>query len=79
MRYNSTNFYETATGNCEWTRNGKKVKGRVFGYDTPGALYCESGKGTGVNDTSKAPNKAGDATAGRGECKYKLCVNSNKH
>lgn len=79
MRYNSTNFYEDAGGNCEWTRGGKKVLGRVFGYDAPGTTYCESAKGTGVNDTSKKPNKAGDAMGGRGECSYRFCVNSRKH
>jgi hypothetical protein len=79
MRYNSTNFYETPAGNCEWKAGGKLVKGRTFGYDAPGTIYCETGKGTGVNDTSKTPNKAGDASPGRGECTYKFCVNSRKH
>jgi hypothetical protein len=79
MRYNSTSFYEDAGGNCEWTRGGKKVTGRVFGYDAPGKTFCESAKGTGVNDVSKKPNKAGDAMGGRGECTYRFCVNSGKH
>ena len=79
MRYTSTDFYEDSGGNCEWKAGRKTVKGRVFGYDPPGTVYCESGKGTGVNDTSKTPNKAGDASQGLGECKYKFCVNSGKH
>ncbi len=79
LRYNSTNFYEDPGGNCEWKVGRKTVKGRVFGYDAPGAIYCETGKGTGVNDPSKKPNKAGDASPDRGECKYKFCVNSGKH
>ena len=79
MRYDSTDFYEDAGGNCEWKVGPKTVHGRRYGYDAPGTIFCESTKGTGVNDTSKPPNKAGDAMAGRGECKYKFCVNSAKH
>jgi hypothetical protein len=79
MRYDSTDFYEDPGGNCEWTVGRRKVRGRRYGYDPPGTIYCETRKGSGVNDTTKPPNKAGDTSPDRGECKYKFCVNSAKH
>ncbi len=70
MRYNSNDFYEDPTGNCEWTFEGKTVRGRPFGYEPPGSSYCTSPKGS---------SPAGDAMVGRGECAHHLCVNSRKH
>jgi hypothetical protein len=79
MRYDMTHFYENPNGNCEWKRGGRKVLGKLYGQDPPGMSLCESPRGTGVNDASNPDNKAGDASAGRGECKYKFCLNNKKH
>jgi hypothetical protein len=38
---------------------------------------CTSKTGTGVNDTSKPPNKAGDAT--RGNCASQVCLKNGAH
>ncbi len=70
MRYDMTNFYEDPAGNCQWQHNGKTVHGRRYGTDPPGMTMCDDPKGTGVNDTKKPPNKAGDATLGN--CKNQL-------
>jgi hypothetical protein len=72
MRYDQTNFYEDPAGNCEWQHNGQTVRGRVYGKDLPGMIICDNPRGTGVNDPSKKPNKAGDATVG--DCKHHLCL-----
>jgi hypothetical protein len=79
MRYDMTHFYENPSGNCEWKRGGKTVRGKLYGQDPPGMSICESPRGTGVNDASNPNNKAGDASSGRGECKYKFCLNNKKH
>jgi hypothetical protein len=79
MRYDMTNFYENPAGNCEWKRGGKTVRGKLYGQDPPGMSMCENPRGTGVNDASNPDNKAGDASSGRGECKYKFCLNNKKH
>jgi hypothetical protein len=70
MRYDMTNFYEDKDGNCQWQHNGKTVKGSKYGTDPPGMTMCESADGTGVNDPTKKPNKAGNATLGN--CKSQL-------
>jgi hypothetical protein len=70
MRYDMTNFYEDKDGNCQWQHNGKTVKGSKYGMDPPGMTMCESPDGTGVNDPTKKPDKAGNAT--RGNCKNQL-------
>jgi hypothetical protein len=72
MRYDETNFYEDPAGNCEWQHNGKTVHGSVYGKDLPGMTICDNPRGTGVNDPSKQPNKAGNATVG--DCKHHLCL-----
>lgn len=79
LRYDSTDFCEDPKGNCEWTVGDRRVHGRRYGYDPPGTIYCETAKVSGVNDTSKPPNQAGDPSSGRGECRYRFCVNSSKH
>jgi hypothetical protein len=79
MRYDMTHFYENPAGNCEWKRGGKTVRGKLYGQDPPGMSMCENPRGTGVNDASNPDNKAGDASSGRGECKYKFCLNNKKH
>ena len=77
MRYNSAAFYEYALGRCQWTHNGRTVRGKPYSYDPPGHSYCSDGKGTGVNDTINPDNKAGNAS--KGNCTHQLCVNSLKH
>jgi len=62
MRYDLTNFYEDPKGICTAKHDGATVTLSFFGTDPPGmGKLCTSNKGTGVNDTSKPPNKAGDA------------------
>lgn len=77
MRYNSGNFYEDPGGNCEWKRNGVLKRGSEGHHQAPGTTYCQTKKGTGINDTSNPRNMAGDATFG--ECVFELCINSSKH
>lgn len=78
MRYNSGNFYEDPTGNCEWRRNGVLTRGREGEHQPAGTAYCQRRTGTGVNDPGAKPSPmAGDAT--NGECVFDLCINSNKH
>ncbi len=78
MRYDDANFYENKDGNCHWQHGGATVHGFVYGQDPPGTTLCPSGKGTGVNDPDGL-NKAGDASAGRGECIHKFCLKNSAH
>jgi hypothetical protein len=78
MRYDLTNFYEDPKGVCTAKHNGATVTLSFFGTDPPGVgKLCTSNKGTGVNDTSKPPNKAGDAT--RGNCASQVCLKNGAH
>ena len=80
MRYDVADYYENANGNCQWqNKSGKTVHGFKYGADPPGMTLSASGKGTGVNDTSNPNNKAGNASAGQGECMYKFCLKNSAH
>jgi len=78
MRYDLTNFYEDPKGRCTAKHNGATVTLSFFGTDPPGVgKLCTSNKGTGVNDTSKPPNKAGDADLGN--CASQVCLKNGAH
>jgi hypothetical protein len=78
MRYDLTTFYEDTQGLCIAKHGGKTVTLTRYGQDPPGmGKLCTSKTGTGVNDTSKPPNKAGDAT--RGNCASQLCLKNGAH
>ena len=79
MRYDAADFYENASGNCQWKHGGKTVFGNQFPTEPPGMSMCWSGKGTGVNDTSNPNNQAGDATTGRGDCAHSFCLKNSAH
>ena len=79
MRYDSANFYENSSGNCQWQHGGKTVHGYLYGQDPPGTTMCWSGRGTGVNDPTNPKNKAGDASPGRGDCIHKFCMKNSAH
>src|ERR1017187_939429 len=53
MRYDAADFYENASGNCQWKQGGKTVQGNQFPTEPPGMTVCWSGKGTGVNAGSQ--------------------------
>jgi hypothetical protein len=78
MRYDKTCFYEDPKGICTAKHNGATVTLSFFGTDPPGVgKLCTSNKGTGVNDTSKPPNKAGDADLGN--CASQVCLKNGAH
>ncbi|SPE39690.1 exported hypothetical protein [Candidatus Sulfopaludibacter sp. SbA3] len=78
MRYDKTCFYEDPRGICTAKHNGRTVTLSFFGQDPPGmGKLCTDSKGTGVNDTSKLPNKAGDATIGN--CASQVCLKNGAH
>lgn len=65
MRYDDTDFYLNPKGECT-TRTLTYNRLSLYGQDPPGlGSFCASPAGTGVNDPSRDPPKAGDATLGR--------------
>jgi hypothetical protein len=78
MRYDKTTFYEDPKGICTAKHKGATVTLSFYHEDPPGmGKLCTDNKGTGVNDTSKLPNKAGDADLGN--CASQVCLKNGAH
>lgn len=82
MRYESAWYYERPDGGYRWRDPAAPshfTRGEKYGPpERPGAIFCESRIGTGVNAEGHKPvPKAGDAL--KGNCQAQLCVNDLKH
>jgi hypothetical protein len=74
MRYSDTDFYYNQKGECRGLISGLRVyELSPYGRD-PLALgsFCASRAGTGVNDPSRDPPKAGNAMLGRCAAQIRL-------
>jgi hypothetical protein len=73
MRYSDTDFYYNPKGECRGWSGDALLTLSPYGED-PLALgsFCASPAGTGVNDPSRNPPKAGDATLGRCAAQIRL-------
>ncbi len=87
MRYNVANYYwRPGDPRAVLLRKagdgaGEAIRAVPYGKaEPPGATFCTSPAGTGVNrrDRPGGP-KAGDAAPGRGNCARQFCVNPARH
>jgi hypothetical protein len=64
MRYESTDYYPNKKGECISIPAGRFLS--PYGQDPPPmGMFCSNPAGTGVNDPSRDPPKAGDASVGK--------------
>ena len=76
MRYESTDYYPNPKGECISIPAGRYLS--PYGQDPPPmGMFCSNPAGTGVNDPSRNPPKAGDATLGR--CAAQICLKNGAH
>jgi hypothetical protein len=84
MRYPGKKFYEFPGGKWTWQHASQSVSGYEYEPDEPvGTIFCDTDKGTGVNDSNggtlpdgrKLP-KAGNASIG--DCMHQFSVNDLK-